>query len=110
MKRVLEYEATCPKCRAVYAGDDRWAFCPVCGVKLDVVARYPKPIGRGTTGNAFSNRLLTVLEVAAFMGVSRQTVTRMFEKERGVIIVDSPEPAGNPRTAPARGQRPTVSP
>jgi AraC-like DNA-binding protein len=33
----------------------------------------------------------TVAEVAALTGFSRQTVTRMFEKEKGVLIVERPE-------------------
>lgn len=33
----------------------------------------------------------TVAEVAALMGLSRQSVTRMFERERGVLIVLRPE-------------------
>jgi transcriptional regulator GlxA family with amidase domain len=33
----------------------------------------------------------TVSEVAELMGFSRQTVTRLFEKERGVIVLPRPE-------------------
>ena len=33
----------------------------------------------------------TVAEVAALTGYSRQTITRMFEREKGVLIVDRPE-------------------
>jgi AraC-like DNA-binding protein len=33
----------------------------------------------------------TVAEVAALIGLSRNTVTRMFERERGVIILKRPE-------------------
>ena len=33
----------------------------------------------------------TVAEVAALTGLSRQTVTRMFEGERGVLILGRPE-------------------
>jgi AraC-like DNA-binding protein len=33
----------------------------------------------------------TVLEVAALMGLSRPTVTRLFENERGVLILERPE-------------------
>ena len=33
----------------------------------------------------------TVAEVSAMTGFSRQTVTRMFEKEPGVIVVKRPE-------------------
>ena len=34
---------------------------------------------------------LTVAEVAILTGLSRQTVTRMFQKERGVIVIARPE-------------------
>ena len=33
----------------------------------------------------------TVREVATLMGLSRQTVTRMFQRERGVLIVPRSE-------------------
>jgi predicted DNA-binding transcriptional regulator AlpA len=33
---------------------------------------------------------LTVAEVSALTGLSRQTVTRIFEKERGVISLERP--------------------
>jgi predicted transcriptional regulator len=33
----------------------------------------------------------TVQEIAAMTGFSRQTVTRMFEKEPGVLLVKRPE-------------------
>ena len=33
----------------------------------------------------------TVAEVAVLMGLSRQTVTRLFERERGILIVPRPE-------------------
>ena len=33
---------------------------------------------------------LTVAEVVALTGFSRQTVTRMFRKERGVLAIDRP--------------------
>jgi hypothetical protein len=33
----------------------------------------------------------TVAEVAALTGFSRQTVTRMFEHEKGVLILERPE-------------------
>lgn len=33
----------------------------------------------------------TVAEVAALMGLSRRTVTRLFEHEPGVIILERPE-------------------
>lgn len=34
---------------------------------------------------------MTVAEVAELMGLSRQTITRMFEGERGVIVLSRPE-------------------
>lgn len=33
----------------------------------------------------------TVAEVAALMGFSRPTITKMFEREPGVLILDRPE-------------------
>jgi AraC-like DNA-binding protein len=36
-------------------------------------------------------QVYTVAEVATMMGFSRGTVTRMFERERGVLIVVRPE-------------------
>ena len=36
-------------------------------------------------------KTLTVKEIAALMGLSRQTVMRMFEKEKGALIVPRPE-------------------
>jgi hypothetical protein len=35
--------------------------------------------------------MYTVAEVAEMPGLSRQTVTRMFEHEKGVLIVERPE-------------------
>jgi AraC-like DNA-binding protein len=37
------------------------------------------------------NQAYTVAEVAALTGFSRRTVTRMFERERGVLILSRPE-------------------
>jgi len=34
---------------------------------------------------------LTVAEVASLTGYSRQTVTRIFEKEQGVLVLSRPE-------------------
>ena len=34
---------------------------------------------------------LTVAEAAALTGFSRQTITRMFEKEKGTLVIDRPE-------------------
>jgi hypothetical protein len=36
-------------------------------------------------------QIYTVKEVAMMMGLSRQTVVRLFEKERGVLILERPE-------------------
>jgi len=36
-------------------------------------------------------RPYTIAEVAAMTGFSKQTVTRLFEKERGVLILARPE-------------------
>jgi hypothetical protein len=38
-----------------------------------------------------NKQAFTVAEVAGLTGFSRQTVTRIFEKERDVIIVSRPE-------------------
>jgi hypothetical protein len=35
--------------------------------------------------------VLTVAEVAALTGYSHQTITRLFERERGVLILGRPE-------------------
>ena len=36
-------------------------------------------------------KALTVVEAASITGLSPQTITRMFEKEKGVIILSRPE-------------------
>lgn len=36
-------------------------------------------------------RPLTIAEVSALTGFSRQTVTRLFERERGVLVIARPE-------------------
>jgi predicted DNA-binding transcriptional regulator AlpA len=36
-------------------------------------------------------QVYTVAEVAALTGYSRSTITRMFEKEKGVLVVERPE-------------------
>lgn len=38
-----------------------------------------------------TDKPLTVQDAAALTGFSRQTITRMFEKERGVLILVRPE-------------------
>jgi hypothetical protein len=41
--------------------------------------------------NPLEKPALTVSEVAALTGLSKQTVIRLFEKERGVLILSRPE-------------------
>jgi len=36
-------------------------------------------------------QVYTVAEVAALTGYSRQTITRMFESEKGTLIIERPE-------------------
>lgn len=40
--------------------------------------------------NVLEKPALTVSEVAALTGLSKQTITRMFERERGVLILERP--------------------
>lgn len=37
------------------------------------------------------NEVYTVAELAAMTGLSRSTITRMFESETGVIVLERPE-------------------
>jgi uncharacterized Zn finger protein (UPF0148 family) len=39
-----EYRAKCPKCEEAFVGDDRWTYCPICGVLLQVVKLALKPL------------------------------------------------------------------
>jgi AraC-like DNA-binding protein len=41
---------------------------------------------------------LTVADVAALTGLSRQTITRMFERETGVLVVGRSRSLGNKRS------------
>jgi len=69
-------QVRCPDCNESYTRLlSRWRFCPFCGNR-----RVPNEPGA-----------YTVAEVAVLMHLNRMTVTRLFEKERGVIILDSPE-------------------
>ena len=36
-------------------------------------------------------KAFTIREIAALTGFSRQTITRMFQKEKGVLVIDRPE-------------------
>jgi hypothetical protein len=49
--------------------------------------------------NVLDKPAYTVVDVAALTGLSRQTVTRLFEGERGVIVI------GRPETLHKRGYR-----
>ena len=42
-------------------------------------------------GYDVSEKPLTIAEAAHLSGLSRRTVTRLFENERGVIILERPE-------------------
>jgi predicted DNA-binding transcriptional regulator AlpA len=48
----------------------------------------------------------TVAEVAAMTGFSRQTITRMFEREPGVIVIQRPETMHKRRHRTIRIPRP----
>lgn len=74
----------CPVCNETYSRLlSRWKFCPFCGNQ----ARN----GGVPTPSVLEKPALTVAEVAALMGLSRSAVTELFEKERGVIILNRPE-------------------
>lgn len=64
----------CPYCREVHVSKDRWKLCPFCG----------------NGGTKAGNEAYTVDEVAALSGFSRRTVIRLFEGERGVIVLARP--------------------
>ena len=36
-------------------------------------------------------KAFTIREIAALTGFSRQTIPRMFEREKGVLVIDRPE-------------------
>lgn len=71
----------CSNCQTVYRGDSRWNFCPVCGLPLDSVTLTASPL------EARHKLAYTVSEAARLTGLSRQTITRMFEREEGVIVM-----------------------
>lgn len=73
----------CSNCRAVYRGTDQWNFCPVCGVPLDAVTLKVMP------PETRHKLAYTVNEAARLTGLSRQTITRIFEREEGVIVKSS---------------------
>ena len=75
----------CANCRAVYRGDDQWNFCPVCGVPLDSITLRIGPM------EARHKLAYTIKDAARLTGLSRQTVTRIFEREQGVIVVKRPK-------------------
>ena len=71
----------CVHCKAVYQGNDRWNFCPVCGVPLDSITLKLSPM------EARHKLAYTIREAARLTGLSRQTITRIFEREQGVIVM-----------------------
>lgn len=71
----------CANCQAVYRGDDRWNFCPVCGVPLDSVTLRVEPL------ETRHKLAYTISDAARLTGLSRQTITRIFEREQGVIVM-----------------------
>ncbi len=93
--KILQYRATCPQCpeELRYTTEDPWRFCPLCGTVLNVEAIPAKPRRRGEPfGGAKSlDKALTVAEVSTITGLSPQTITRMFEKEPGIIVLNRPE-------------------
>ena len=68
-------QVRCPDCNESYTRLSRWRFCPFCGNR-----------GVGNVRTPY-----TVDEVVALTGYSRRTVIRLFEKERGVLILGRPE-------------------
>ncbi len=42
-------------------------------------------------GTPFIDEPLTIAEVSRMTGFSPQTVTRLFEKEKGVLVINRPE-------------------
>jgi AraC-like DNA-binding protein len=69
-------QVRCPDCNESYTRLlSRWRFCPFCGNR-----------GVGNVRTPY-----TVDEVSALTGFNRTTVTRMFEKEQGVLILPRPE-------------------
>lgn len=81
----LESWHGCASCKTVYRGNDRWNFCPVCGVPLDSITLKVSPL------ETRHKLAYTVSEAARLTGLSRQTITRIFEREQGVIVMKRPE-------------------
>jgi hypothetical protein len=83
----MEYEAKCPNCDVEYGGDVLWKVCPVCVMELKQISvRRCEPVPK-TTATAYP-RIYTVDEVAKMMGFHRHTITKMFENESGVIVLE----------------------
>ena len=87
----MEYEAKCPKCSQTYFSDLRWQVCPVCVVDLEQLNRRRcRPVPKTPKTPKKPGMAYTVDEVAEMMGWSRGTITRMFEKEPGVLVLNRP--------------------
>jgi len=103
MENTKEYEVLCPQCDEVFVVDVLWNWCPVCASNLEIlspkmpVVRYrmqlesPAKTQSRAAARKFEEETYTVRKVSAMTGFSRQTVSRMFEKEPGVIVVKRPE-------------------
>lgn len=82
-------QVQCPDCKVSYTRLlSSWKFCPFCG-------NHSGSRGLGT-GQAIKRKFqepcaLKVDEVVSMTGFSRRTVIRLFEAEKGVIILERPE-------------------
>jgi predicted DNA-binding transcriptional regulator AlpA len=88
--RLEHYVADCPKCKGHYTSDIRWEYCPRCRMRLTVSV---EPVGHVSTRRRVPDEkpALTIAEVAELTGFSRQTITRLFQAEKGVIVIEHPE-------------------
>lgn len=87
-KYEMEYLAECLKCQQTYTGDTLWKVCPVCVTELkQISAKRCQPVPKTT---ADYQKVYTVDEVAEMTGFHRDTVTKLFENEPGVIILNRP--------------------
>src|SRR6185437_11873588 len=87
-KFEIEYRSECSKCRQTYSGDTLWKVCPVCITELKQISvRRCQPVPKTI---APLKGAYTIAEISAMTGFSRQIVTRLFENEPGVIILERP--------------------
>ncbi|GGG71858.1 hypothetical protein GCM10011585_12650 [Edaphobacter dinghuensis] len=85
----MEYQAECPKCQVTYSDEVLWKVCPVCVTELKQISvRRCDPVPKTTAWT--DPRVYTVDEVAKMTGFHRNTVTKLFENEPGVIILERP--------------------